>query len=96
MSDWNGRTPAQESMLVRMRKLNDRHRRVAATEEQLRSERLALYRLGREILLTWDEIGSAFGVSGAAVQQAVIKADNPKPRGKPGRPRGPMKPKATA
>jgi len=90
MPESNGRTREQEAVLTRMRKLNERHRRAVATEETLRVQRVHMYREGRALAppLTFDEIAEAFGLTAAAVQQTLNKADNPKPRGKPGRPRG--------
>jgi hypothetical protein len=51
---------------------------------------VAAYRQARamEPPLTFDEIAEASGVTAAAVQQAIFKADNPRPHGRPGRPRG--------
>jgi hypothetical protein len=98
MAEQNGETPAQRGMLARLRKHRGRYEKAEQGIVDLRTERIALYREARALKppLTFDEIADAVGITAAAVQQAIFKADNPKPPGKPGRPRGSTKRTAKA
>lgn len=74
-----------------LNKVRDQLARAERQVTELRAERVARYKVahdGSPPWLTYDEIAEASGVTAAAVQQAIFKADNPKPHGRPGRPRG--------
>jgi hypothetical protein len=79
----------QSRMHAALARVRDRHAKAERTIVEVRAERLVLYRQARDMNMTWEEIGASAGVTAAAVQQAVLKADNPRPHGRPGRPPGP-------
>lgn len=83
-------TQGQARLLTELGKLRDRYARAERQVTELRAQRVALYRKARALNppLTFEEIAEAAGITAAAVQQAITKADNPRPHGKPGRPRG--------
>jgi predicted Rossmann fold nucleotide-binding protein DprA/Smf involved in DNA uptake len=83
-------TPEQNRILGALAKLTARYVKAEQAVTELRAQRVALYRQARAAYppLTYDEIAEASGITAAAVQQALFKADNPRPHGRPGRPRG--------
>jgi AraC-like DNA-binding protein len=89
-------TPAQSRALAGIVRQRDRLAKAERTVAQMRAERVSMYRGARALdpPCTFEDIADAAGISAAAVQRALAKADNPKPHGRPGRPRGSVSKKA--